>query len=460
LTDLFQQYEWLALVIVGIAGLLFGMIIIGTLTRQAKRKQKKQNKRAAATGKQPNPQKYLHSEQLKEVYKLLTNLTSTLSYQRVLDIALDLSMKALTSTENTSDGLVSAVLLFSRESPDPLLYIAASRRLTRSDLRDTFPAHQGILKNTIDEGAALITRRISEDPELGRMYALQVCNSGYCFPLRHGLDTYGVLLHCHPDSTFFTVERRELLDIISNQAMIAIQNARLYLDLEQEKERMMEIQEEARKKLARDLHDGPTQSVAAIAMRVNFARRLIERDSNAASEELYKIEDLARKTTKEIRHMLFTLRPLVLESQGLCAALESMAEKMSETFKQNVVLDVDEKVENDLEMGKQGVVFAIVEEALNNARKYANAEHIWVGLHNIHEDIAALEIQDDGVGYDVDAIEATYENRGSLGLLNMRERTELVNGVITIKSTVGKGTHIQVIIPLTEEATERLHRGG
>src|SRR5512140_3158149 len=117
-----------------------------------------------------------------------------------------------------------------------------------------------------------------------------------------------------------------------------MQNARLYSDLEQEKERMLEIQEDARKKLARDLHDGPTQSVAAIAMRVNFARRLMERDAKAAAEELFKIEDLARHTTKEIRHMLFTLRPLILESSGLTAALEAMAEKMHETYSQNVLI--------------------------------------------------------------------------------------------------------------------------
>jgi len=229
--------------------------------------------------------------------------------------------------------------------------------------------------------------------------------------------------------------------------------------LEQEKERMMEIQEEARKKLARDLHDGPTQSVAAIAMRVNFARRLMERDVSAAAEELYKIEDLARRTTKEIRHMLFTLRPLVLESQGLTAALESMAEKMRETFNQNVVLDIDKNVEDELEIAKQGVIFAIVEEAVNNARKYAEAAHIWVRLKPIQKDIAVLEIQDDGKGFDTAAVDASYETRGSLGMINMRERTELVNGIINIASAVGKGTRIQVVIPLTEEADDRLHRG-
>ena len=150
-----------------------------------------------------------------------------------------------------------------------------------------------------------------------------------------------MLLYAHPNEKYFTPERREIFDIIGNQAVVAIQNARLYRDLELEKERMMEIQEEARKKLARDLHDGPTQSVSALAMRANYVRRLMDRDPKVAAEELYKIEDMARQTTKEIRHMLFTLRPLVLESQGLIAALESMAEKMRDTYEQEVIIDAD-----------------------------------------------------------------------------------------------------------------------
>ena len=230
-------------------------------------------------------------------------------------------MKALTSTENTSDGLVSAVLLFSQESPDPLLYIAASRRLTRSDLRDTFPARQGILKNTIDEGAALITRKDLRRSRTRTFIRTSSVQLRLLFSFAAWSGNIRRFIALPSRRGYFTVERRELLDIISNQAKIAIQNARLYHELEQEKERMMEVQEEARKKLSRDLHDGPTQSVAAIAMRVNFARRLIDRNSNAAAEELYKIEELARKTTKEIRHMLFTLRPSDSGvSRALCCA--------------------------------------------------------------------------------------------------------------------------------------------
>ncbi len=457
--------SWLPLLIVGAAGLLIGLalaMIIPRLGQPAARPVHQVPSKALSQRIHTQRQKFLHIERLREVYKHLANLSATLSYQRVLDVALDLSMKAMAEADGIEERLVSAVLLFSEEENNklPELTVAASRGFTRPDLRLTFPAQSGALKKAIDEGIGFITRNISQDPELGRVIAVQSCVAAYCVPLRQGYDTYGALFFAHPDPGFFTAERRELLDIIGNQAMIAIQNARLYQDLEQEKERMIEIQDEARKKLARDLHDGPTQSVAAIAMRVNFARRLIERNSKAAAEELYKIEELARRTTKEIRHMLFTLRPLVLESQGLTAALESMAEKMRETYNQNVVLDIDSDIEEGLEMGKQGVIFAIIEEAVNNARKYANADHIWVRLKTIQRDLAVLEIEDDGVGFDLDAVDASYENRGSLGLINMRERTELVNGIIHVETAIGKGTCIQVVIPLTEEATDRLQRGG
>jgi signal transduction histidine kinase len=300
---------------------------------------------------------------------------------------------------------------------------------------------------------------VGQDPELGRLIGLSQCKSVFCLPMRSGFNVYGVMIFGHPDLDYFTRERCDVLGIVGRQAVIAIQNARLYQDLADEKERMVEVQEEARKKLARDLHDGPTQSVAAMAMRVSLARRMIERDPKAAMEELDKIEELARRTTKEIRHMLFTLRPLVLESQGLTAALTANAEKMKETYKQEVVIQVDEKLAGQIEMGKSGVIFYIVEEAVNNARKHAQAPHIWVRLNPVPKqpDIAFLEISDDGVGFDVAAVNKSYDKRGSLGMVNLRERTELVNGLLNIDSAPGKGAKIQVFIPLTEEAADLLH---
>ncbi len=393
------------------------------------------------------------------IYELVSSMSSTLNYQRLLEIALDAGTKVLAGKEPAVAPLVSAFFLFDHDEADPermVLRVGSSRGFTPADRRKTLEGISGLLVQTIEHAEARLARDIAQDPELSRIVALRSCNSAYCIPLRAGLETYGVLLFAHPDENFFTKERCDLLDIVGHQAMIAMQNARLYADLEQEKERMMEIQEEARRKLARDLHDGPTQSVAAIAMRVNFARRLIERDMEAAQKELVKIEDLARRTTKEIRHMLFTLRPLVLESQGLRAALQAMADKMRDTYAQNVVIDVQAEAVENLEIGKQAVVFYIAEEAVNNARKHAEAAHIWVRLKLIKADIALLEIQDDGVGFNLAAVDATYDNRGSLGMVNMRERAELVNGLLHIESAEGKGTRIQVVIPLTEEAHDRL----
>lgn len=168
-------------------------------------------------------------------------------------------MQALSESDQSTDRLVSAVLLFTQpNSQKPVLYIGAARRFTRTDMSATFPAEKGLLREAIDEGAALLAYEISQDPELGHTIAIQQCKVGYCIPLRTGINVCGVMLFAHPNTNFFSITNREILDIIGNQAMIAIQNARLYQDLEQEKERMMEIQEEARKKLARDLHDGPT----------------------------------------------------------------------------------------------------------------------------------------------------------------------------------------------------------
>jgi signal transduction histidine kinase len=190
-------------------------------------------------------------------------------------------------------------------------------------------------------------------------------------------------------------------------------------------------------------------------MRANFVRRLLERDPKSAGEELFKMEDLARKTTKEIRHMLFTLRPLILESQGLTAALRQLAEKMHETHGQNVIVEAEPGVDDRLEMNHQGVLFYIIEEAVNNARKHAQAEHIWVRLKS-NSDVLVVEVQDDGVGFNVGAVDSNYSRRGSLGMVNMRERAEMINGLIKIDSAESRGTRIFVYIPLTELARERI----
>jgi signal transduction histidine kinase len=438
----------------GIFGFL-GYRLMNTLRAQRKaileaRAQKERAELEAKLQKQR-----AESERLRAVYELSSTLTGTLSYQRVIESALGLADSALSpEMEHGTNPLVGAVLLF-REGQ---LFVAAEYHLNFADRKLEFPGEAGILKMLLEERAPVHTRELPLDPELGRITALRKCTSFYCLPLYSGLNTYGALIFGHPDPQYFTEERREILNILARQMSIALQNASLYQSLLEEKEQMAQVHEEARKKLARDLHDGPTQSVSAIAMRLGILRRMFERDPQQASEELKKLEELAHRTVKEMRHMLFTLRPLVLETQGLKAALQSMADKMRETFNQEVIIEVDESVLDRLEMGKQGVIFSLAEEAVNNARKHARAPHIWVRLKPIHPDILLFEVQDDGVGFDVKSVMQSYEKRGSLGMVNLTERAEMLNGLLNILSAPGQGTRVQVFIPLTDEAAERLHQ--
>lgn len=439
-----------------VPSLLTGLPVMAWLTDRFRRNNNSRKHESLPSGFQANRAAGQLERELEHMHELLlmtAGLNATLNVERVLEMTLDLANNAIESPGSTRP--VSMLLLFENDQ----LYIASARALPAADLRITFPGERGVIGETLKNVQTYLIQDPRSDPELKRMVAIHNTQTAICIPLVVGLELYGVLFFAHANQDFFYRERVELLDAIAQQAMIALQNAKLYRELEQEKERIAEIQEEARHKLARDLHDGPTQSISAIAMRVNFARRLVQRDPDSAAEELFKIEELARKTTKEIRQMLFTLRPLVLESEGLLSALEQLAENMDENHDQRVIIEAKQSIVDDMEVGKQGVVFFIVEEAVNNARKHAQADHIWVRLKR-RADVLYLEIEDDGIGFDLDKVEDNYNQRGSLGMVNLHERAELVNGILRIDSRHGRGTRISVSIPMTMEAAERLHKPG
>ena len=409
--------------------------------------------RAAAQKEQQarDDQVQLLRKQARAIYEMASTVSATLDYRKVLDAALNIgSLPAESKHASVYPSVVSAVLFFDEDQ----LHVASARRFPPVDHRVVCPGREGVLGQVIRTSESAVISDPVNDPELQQFVAFRGCRSLMALPLRAGFETHGVVLFGHARVDFFDQDQRAFLEAVVNHAVTALQNAQLYRNLNDEKERLVEVQEEAQKKLARDLHDGPTQNVAALAMRANFVRRLMERDQKAASEELFKMEDLARRTAKEIRHMLFTLRPLVLESQGLVAALKQLAEKMHETHGQNVIIEAEPDIEDKLEMNQKGVLFYIAEEAVGNARKHAQAEHIWMRIKT-QRDVLVLEIQDDGVGFNVGAVQANYDKRGSLGMVNMRERAELLNGAVKIDSTEGRGTRITILVPLSESAAVR-----
>jgi signal transduction histidine kinase len=340
---------------------------------------------------------------------------------------------------------VSMVMLFGRNN----LRIVASRHLPPRDQNVSFEGKSGALAQALATAEAVITNAPATDPELGQLIMMHSCQQVIVVPLRAGFENFGAVVFGSPQPNTYTQDHQELLNAICNQAIVALQNAQLYQSLMEEKERIVEVEEDARKKLARDLHDGPTQSIAAIAMRINYLRMMLDKDKDLGqtSEELVRVEELARRTTKEIRHMLFTLRPLILETQGLQAALEQYISKLAETDPTPMHLEATPEVDQLLDRNTQGAIFYIIEEAISNARKHAKASNVWVRLY-IQNSSFVAEAEDDGCGFDVDAVQVRYDERNSLGMVNMHERAELIGGALTISSAPGEGTRVRLSVPL------------
>jgi signal transduction histidine kinase len=387
------------------------------------------------------------NERAKAIFEMASTLSATLNYKRVLTTMLDLSMMGLTERVGPDPTLVGMILLFEEEGNFERLKVHAGRNVPRPDENRVVSGQSGLIAHSIYTAEPTIAEQVSNDPVLQQFLCMQNVRSAICAPLRAGFEIFGVVLFASPNLNYFHEEHVQLLTTLCNQGIIALRNAQLYQDLLGEQRKILAKEAEARHKLARELHDGPTQTISAIAMRLNFVRVMLKKgqEANKVEAEVAKIEDLARKTTQEVRTMLFTLRPVVLETQGLGAALEQYADRLRQTEDLNI--DVDPGTyDSQLDKEAESVVFSVVEEAVGNIKKHANANHVLVRLR-VGGDAFSVEIQDDGVGFDPEAIQRRRE-AGHLGLLNMQERAELLGGHFTIQSQPGAGTRVRLDIPL------------
>jgi signal transduction histidine kinase len=385
-------------------------------------------------------------DNLKMIYEMASALSATMNYQRVLEAILDVSRLGLADLGDRVGESVGMVLLYDKGG----LYPASHRNLiVRGDETQHISGVNGLVGQAISSGQAVVGQNLASDPELSAFQSLQRCRSAICVPMRAGFESFGAVVFASVNRDAYTDEHLDLLTIFCNQATIALQNASLYQSLREERDKIVNKEEQARRKLARDLHDGPTQDVAAIAMRLNFARVLLDRDVTRARKELERLEDLAHRTVKEIRSMLFTLRPVVLETEGLVAALNQYAENVRDNDLLTVTVDT-EQYHDCLDTDAQGVVFSIIEEAVNNARKHAHATRVSIRM-SVENDLFVAQVEDNGRGFDVQAVEQTYGQRGSLGIINLKERAALIEGNLTIESNPGEGTRVILVVPIAGE---------
>lgn len=212
--------------------------------------------------------------------------------------------------------------------------------------------------------------------------------------------------------------------------------------------KIIEAQEDERLRLAREIHDGPAQSLANVIVKAELCERLIELDAERTKKELNSLKDVIRLTLKDVRKIIYDLRPMSLDDLGLIPTLE----RYISIFQEDTGIKVDLKTYgsiNNIESMIQIALFRIAQESLSNIRKHSKATTASIIIERSLERVN-LVIADDGIGFELSDLKLGHTVTSGFGLMNMKERVELLNGSFNITSSNRMGTKISLSIPLSE----------
>jgi len=211
--------------------------------------------------------------------------------------------------------------------------------------------------------------------------------------------------------------------------------------------RVIKAQEEERSRVAREIHDGPAQTLSNIALKAEICEKLIDTDLNKAKEELKNLKKIVRESLVDVRRIMYALRPMSLEDIGLIPTLEKYVDKFSS---ETGIAISFQKRGAEKEISDENLtltIFRVVQEALNNVRKHSGAKNASVRIEFTPVNVV-LTITDKGKGFDIENMKVDKDdNMGGFGLFSIKERVELLDGTMKIKSNTGKGTTISVILP-------------
>lgn len=251
----------------------------------------------------------------------------------------------------------------------------------------------------------------------------------------------------------FTNSDLPVVGAIADQIAVAIENARLYESLQEKEilrgqllERAISVQEDERKRIARELHDEAGQSLTALTISLAQLDDSLPTDNERAREMLQQSKGLAEGLLAEIRRLISDLRPTILDELGLIPALKRYAKQYSEM----VPLAIQVKVGGSgkrLSPQLETALYRIAQEALNNASKHARASSATVYL-NFNGSKVTLMVEDNGLGFDLQDVLKFKDRSRGLGLLGMQERAVLCGGVFHVDSQPGKGTRVMVEVPI------------
>jgi len=325
------------------------------------------------------------------------------------------------------------------QGPDPLLTLLAHRGLSADLLRvvEHLPLGGSMIEKALPAGGPLAWTPSEYRLEpVRRALAKEGLAFGISVPLMAQERLLGAMVLGSRTERFMSPEELSLLASIGQEVSMAAKNARLY-----DRAQQMAALEE-RNRLAQELHDSVTQSLYSLSLYAEVAARMLEAgNTKKAADQVRELGANAREALQEMRLLIFELKPLELQKAELADAIRSRLDAVES----RVGLKADLRVTGEARIGEplKLELYSVAREALNNVLKHACAHRVSVVL-TLSSDEAALEVNDDGKGFNPDSVRAS----GGLGLAGMAERARRVGGELAVQSCPGRGTTVSFRAPL------------
>jgi signal transduction histidine kinase len=278
-------------------------------------------------------------------------------------------------------------------------------------------------------------------------------------PLVARSEVLGLLNIASDNPLDFGEEELQLLNAIGRQLGVAIDKARLLEELRHREdlrgqllERVITAQEEERRRIARELHDETSQSLASLVVGLKAAEKAMPIDPSHSQEIMAGLRSSVSQTVKEVQNIIYDLRPTLLDDLGLIPALYWYTESRLKEQGVEVELNIEGRPKR-LPPEVETTLFRITQEAVTNVVRHARASQVWLKL-KIDTDAASIRVRDDGRGFQVRYPANNLNGQNGFGLLGIQERASLLGGKFEVRSTPGEGTDLLVWIPVSRRVVD------
>jgi signal transduction histidine kinase len=379
----------------------------------------------------------------KVITDLALAINEGLGVQDVQRLVVDKAVAALGGT--------SASVMMPSGEPGTMCVVATTRS---EGVDEHAPPESPVAKWVVENDAPMLL--LGRSGPLAHLLHRNDIRDAVCVPLRYAGQAIGAL------SVSNSVGRPpfgdadvELLTSIGHLAGVALRNTMLYNEASEHRERLQAVlhqlwsaQEDERRRVAADLHDGPAQSLFHIVFRVQTARKQVETDPASAVPALAQAEEAARETLAQLRAIMTGLRPMSLDDLGLVPALRSECAAMTARGRMNVEVAVfgkPRRLDRDLENG----IYHVAREALSNAERHSGSAKARLAMRFDRSGMT-ISVEDWGEGYNAETTRASRIS-GRIGLTAMQERADALGISLTTRSEAGKGTLTTLRCPWRNE---------